>query len=303
MPSDVTETYAFIAAQAAQFAVTDLCQTMCVSRSGYYAWQQRPTPTDELTPQVTAAFWRHARRYGARRLTAELQAEKHAIGRRRIQRIMRTEKLRAIQPKSFVPCTTNAKHGGRMSPNLLAQTTITHPHQAYVSDITYLPLLGGGWAYLATWLDLYTRQIVGWAVADNLAADLIIRALQQAIVRVKPPRGLLAHSDRGGQYVDTEFRALLVAYGYEQSMSRAGETYDNAHAESWFSRYKAELLEDGCFRDVAEAELESCDYIERYYNPIRRHSALGYVSPKEFEAAYYQRTKMDSLNYQGRTES
>lgn len=300
MPSDLTQAYAFIASQATEFAVTALCQTLGVCRSGYYAWQQRPAPTDELTPAVTAAFWRHARRYGSRRLTAELQAEKYVIGRRRLRRIMQAEKLRAIQPKSFVPRTTNSRHGGRMSPNLLAEMVIRQPHQVYVSDITYLPLLLGGWAYLATWLDLYTRQIVGWAVADNMEASLIIRALQQAIVRVKPPRGLLVHSDRGGQYVDGEFRALLAAYGYEQSMSRAGETYDNAHAESLFSRYKAELLEDGAFRDVVEAELESFDYIERYYNPIRRHSALGYVSPKEFEAAYYQKVKIDSLNNQER---
>jgi len=301
LPSDVTQRFAFIASQADTFAVTDLCQTLGVSRSGYYAWQARPAPTDELTPAVTAAFWRHARRYGSRRLTAELQADKYAIGRRRIRRIMQAEKLRAIQPKSFVPRTTNSKHGGRMSPNLLAQMTISHPYQVFVGDITYLPLLSGGWAYLATWLDLYTRQIVGWAVADNMEASLVMRALQQAIVRRTPPRGLLLHSDRGGQYVDAEFRALLTTNGYEQSMSRAGETYDNAHAESLFSRYKAELLEDGAFRNVAEAELESFDYIERYYNPIRRHSALGYLSPKDFEAAYYQTAKLNSLNLPERT--
>ncbi len=282
--------------QAAHFAVTDLCQSLGVSRSGYYAWQTRPAPSDELTPAVRAAFWRHKRRYGARRLAAELQADQHDIGRRRIRRIMQAEKLQAIQPKSFVPRTTNSRHGGRMSPNLLAELVVMRPHQAYVGDITYLPLLGGGFAYLATWLDLYTRRIVGWAVAENMEATLIIRALRQAIVRVKPLRGLLVHSDRGGQYTDAEFRALLAAYGYEQSMSRAGETYDNAHAESLFSRYKAELLEDGAFRDVAEAELESFDYLERYYNPVRRHSALGYVSPMEFEAAYYQRANMDTLN-------
>jgi len=276
---------------------------MRVSRSGYYAWHRRPAPTDDLTPQVTAAFWRHARRYGSRRLTAELQAEHLVIGRRRVRRIMHTESLRAIQPKSFVPRTTNSRHGGRMSPNLLADEAITHPHQAYVSDITYLPLLGGGWAYLATWLDLYTRRIVGWAVAEKMEAELIIRALQQAIVRVGPPRGLLVHSDRGGQYVDTEFRALLTAYGFKQSMSRAGETYDNAHAESLFSRYKAELLEDGSFRDVIEPELETFDYIERYYNPLRRHSSLGYISPLEFEKAYYQRAKTNSLNIKERIES
>jgi putative transposase len=301
LPSEVTQVYAFIAAETDTFAVTALCQSLGVSRSGYYAWQQRPAPTDALTPAVTQAFWRHARRYGSRRLTAELQAEEYAIGRRRIRRIMQAEKLRAIPPKSFVPRTTNSRHGGRMSPHLLAQTVITKPQQAYVGDITYLPLLTGGWAYLATWMDLFTRRRVGWAVADNMEANLIIRALQQATVRSKPPRGLLVHSDRGGQYVEGEFRALLKACGFEQSMSRAGETYDNAHAESLFSRYKAELLENGAFRAVAAAELETFDYIERYYNPIRRHSALGSLSPMAFEAAYYQRAKKDSLKNEERT--
>ena len=290
--------YAFIADQAAQYAVTVLCQTLGVSRSGYYAWRQRRAAPDPLTAQVTNAFWRHARRYGARRLTAELQAAGVAVGRRRVRRIMRAADLQAIQPRSFVPRTTNSRHGARASPNLLVDLAVTHPHQAYVSDITYLPLQGGGWAYLATWLDLYTRRIVGWAVADTMEADLITRALRQAIVRVAPPRGLIVHSDRGGQYVDAGFRALLTAYGYEQSMSRAGETYDNAYAESLFSRYKAELLEGGAFRNVAEAEMETCDYIEAYYNPVRRHSALGYVSPLEFERAYYQRAATEALHNQ-----
>ena len=284
----MTPVYAFIADQTAQYAVTVLCQTLDVSRSGFYAWQQRPSTCDPLTPQVTAAFWRHARRYGSRRLTAELQAAQVAIGRRRVRRIMQAEQLRAMQPKSYVPRTTNSRHGGRMSPNLLTDYTVTRPHEVYVSDITYLPLLGGGWAYLATWLDLYTRRIVGWAVADKMAADLVIRALRQALHRGQAPHGLIVHSDRGGQYVDTDLRTLLTAYGCQQSMSRAGETYDNAFAESFFARYKAELLEGGAFRDVPEAELETCEYIERYYNPVRRHSALGYVSPLEYERAYYQ---------------
>lgn len=290
----MTERYAFIATQAETFAVNTLCQSVGVSRSGYYAWQERPVRTDELTPAVRSAFQRHARRYGSRRLTAELKAADFDIGRRRVRHIMQAEQLHAIQPKSFVPRTTNSKHGGRMSPNLLADLKITHPHQAYVGDITYLPLATGTWAYLATWLDLFTRRIVGWAIAENMEATLIIRALRQAIVRLSPPRGLLVHSDRGGQYADTKFRALLTAQGYQQSMSRAGETYDNAYSESLFSRYKAELLEDGVFRDAAEAELESFEYIERYYNPVRRHSALGYVSPIDFEKAYYQKTNHDS---------
>ncbi len=291
----MTQVYAVIAQQSTAYAVQVLCQTLGVSRSGFYAWQQRPAPTDPLTPQVVTTFWRHARRYGSRRLTAELQAAQVAIGRRRVRRIMRAEQLQAIQPKSFVPRTTNSRHGGRMSPNLLADYTVTRPHEVYVSDITYLPLQGGGWAYLATWLDLYTRRIVGWAVADKMEADLVMRALRQALHRGQAPRGLIVHSDRGGQYVDTEFRALLTAAGCQQSMSRAGETYDNAFAESLFARYKAELLEGGAFRDVPEAELETCEYIERYYNPVRRHSALGYVSPLEYERAYYQRAATEAL--------
>jgi transposase InsO family protein len=292
-----------MATQTTDFTVLDLCQTLGVSRSGYYAWQQRPARADEMTAPVKAAFWRHKRRYGSRRLTVELQAAQHRIGRRRIRRIMQAENLQAIQPKSFVPRTTNSKHGGRMSPHLLVDLEVTRPHEVYVSDITYLPLLGGGWAYLATWMDLYTRRIVGWAVAATMTADLIIRALQQAIVRVAPPKGLIVHSDRGGQYVDTEFRALLAAQGFRQSMSRTDEKYDNPHAESLFSRYKAELLEDGAFRDVTEAELETFDYIERYYNPVRRHSALGYVSPLDYEAAYYQRAKKSSRNIKERKQS
>jgi putative transposase len=276
LPSDVTEIYAFIATQTEEFTVADLCQTLGVSRSGYYAWQQRPATTDEMTPAVQLVFAQHGRRYGSRRITAELRARGCEIGRRRVRGIMQAEKLRAIQPRSFVPRTTNSRHGGRVSPHLLAELVVERPLQAWVSDITYLPLLNGQWAYLATWLDLYTRKIVGWAVAESMTADLIIRALKLALIREQPPAGLLVHSDRGGQYVD--------------------ESYDNAHAESLFSRYKAELLEDGVFRDLAEAELETFEYIERYYNPIRLHSALGYTSPMKFERAYYQRAKTQSLN-------
>jgi putative transposase len=290
-----------IAQQADHFAVADLCRALGVSRSGYYAWRNRMAGADGLTPQVAQVFWRHSRRYGARRIVAELQAQGCQIGRRRVSRILREQQLQAIQPKRFVPKTTDSRHGHRMSPNLLGGLEISRPRQVFVSDITYLPLHSGEWAYLATWLDLYSRKIVGWQVAAQMTAELVIGALRQAIVRECPPRGLIVHSDRGGQYVDAEFRRLLEANGYEQSMSRAGETYDNAFAESLFSRYKAELLEGGAFRDVAEAQGETFDYIEAYYNRVRRHSALGYVSPAEFERAYFQRTSDELLTDQERT--
>ncbi len=299
----MTAVYQVITTHSAHFAVAELCQTLGVSRSGYYAWQCRCPPVDAATPLVKQVFERHSRRYGVRRIVAELQATGHPYGRRQVRRIMQAEGLRAIQPKSFVPRTTDSRHGSRMSPNLVSGLSVERPHQVFVSDITYLPLAGGTWAYLATWLDLYSRRITGWQVAETMTAELVIGALRQAIGRRPPARGLIVHSDRGGQYVDTAFRALLTAYGYQQSMSRAGETYDNAFAESLFSRYKAELLEDGAFRDVAEAQLETFEYIERYYNPVRRHSALGYVSPEEYERAYDQRAQAQNLATQERSTS
>lgn len=275
--------------QASYYKVKELCQALGVSRSGYYAWRNRVPLLDALTPKVKQVFWQHSRRYGSRRIRAELKAEGEMIGRDRVRSIMQAERLQAIQPKSFVPRTTDFRHGLKMSPNLLDGVIVTRPRQVVVSDITYLPLQTGQWAYLATWMDLYSRKILGWQIADQMEAELIISAFEQVIFCEPPAPGLIVHSDRGGQYVDCEFRQLLAVYGYEQSMSRAGETYDNAYAESLFSRYKAELLEGGAFRDVVEAQVESFDYIERYYNRIRRHSALGYVSPDEYERAYYQR--------------
>ena len=272
------------------FPVKELCTTLGVSRSGFYAWRERQIKPDAAVAPVKEIFWQHSRRYGSRRIVAELQAQGFPTGRRHVRRILQQEKLRAIQPKSFVPRTTNSNHGRQMSENLLGQMNILRPRQVLVSDITYVPLAGGKWAYLATWLDLYSRRILGWKIAESMTADLVIGALQQAKKREPLPRGLVLHSDRGGQYVDSDFRQLLADNGWQQSMSRAGETYDNAHAESLWSRYKAELLEGGSFRDFKEAQLETFQYIEGYYNRTRRHSALGYLSPEEFERAFFQRT-------------
>jgi putative transposase len=289
--------YRFIASEAANHPVVALCRMLGVSRGGYYGWAGRPKSSDDLAPRVSQVFWRHSRRYGSRRIAAELQAESktegECIGRRRVRRLMRQLELRAIQPRRFVPRTTNSRHGQQMSPNLLLERglKVERPRQVMVGDITYLPLQGGGWAYLATWLDLYSRKIVGWQVAETMTANLVIEAMAQVIRRERPAPGLVVHSDRGGQYVATEFRALLKRAGFEQSMSRAEEPYDNAHAESLFSRYKAELLEGGAFADVEEARMETFTYIESYYNRVRRHSALGYQSPENFERAYYQRTE------------
>lgn len=289
----------FIESEAATYPVAELCRMLGVSRIGYYGWAARPEPADECAPRVEAAFWRHSRRYGSRRVTVEVQAELEAegngewIGRRRVRRLMRELELVAIQPRSFVPRTTDSRHGQQMSPNLLLEREIKvdRPRQVIVSDITYLPLQNGKWAYLATWMDLYSRKIVGWAVAGSMTAELVIDALKNAILREGLPAGLIVHSDRGGQYVDAELRELIKQRGFEQSMSRADETYDNAYAESLFSRYKAELLEGGAFVDVEQARSETFAFIESYYNRVRRHSSLGYLNPEDFERAYYQRAQ------------
>jgi transposase InsO family protein len=288
----MTLIYRFIAREAANYPTVILCQLLGVSRSGYYIWKERPERQDHLAPKVEEVFWFHSRRYGSRRITAELR-DQAVIGRHRVRRLMREQGLLAIQPRRFVPRTTDSRHGQRMSPNLLLERAIKvdRPRQVIVGDITYLPLQTMDWAYLATWMDLFSRKIVGWHLDDSMTAELVIEALIKAILRERLPTGLIVHSDRGGQYVDTEFRGLLNQHGFEQSMSRADETYDNAHAESLFSRYKAELLEDGAFADVEQARSETFAYIEGYYNRVRRHSALGYLSPENFEHAFYQRTQ------------
>jgi len=179
-----------------------------------------------------------------------------------------------------------------MSPNLLLEREIIvdRPRQVIVGDITYLPLQNGQWAYLATWMDLFSRKILGWQIASSMTAELVIEALKKAIIRERLPAGLIVHSDRGGQYVDAELRNLLKQHGFEQSMTRADETYDNAYAESLFSRYKTELLEDGAFADLEQARSETFAYIEGYYNRTRRRPGPGYLSPENFERAFDQRT-------------
>lgn len=201
--------------------------------------------------------------------------------------------LKAIQPRSFVPRTTNSRHGLGYAANLLLEMTLPpdKPLSVIVGDITYLPLQGGGWAYLATWTDLFSRRVLGWAIREDMTEDLIIEAFLMLLRRVKLPKGCIIHSDRGGQYASKNFRSLLKPHGCLQSMSRAGETYDNAFAESLFSRYKAELLEGGSFADTEEARMETANYIDGYYNPIRRHSSLGYMSPLTFEAASRQKAE------------
>lgn len=232
----------FIEKESINHSVTDLCEALNISRASVYRVRNQlleKAKEGEDTKRVEKVFWQHSRRYGSRRIHAELKAVGVKIGRHRIRRLMKEQNLRAIQPRSFVPKTTNSVHKLGFSENLLLKRDLPEkPNEVLVGDITYLPLQDGSFAYLATWTDLYSRWIVGWEVADNMEEDLVIRAFQMVLRRRKLQLGAIIHSDRGSQYCSNKFRALLKSKNCLQSMSRAGESYDNAFAESLFSRYK-----------------------------------------------------------------
>jgi transposase InsO family protein len=270
----------------------EVLRLLKVDKSSYYRRRQeeRQRGRDEAGDKVKEIFLEHKRRYGSRRIQAEMQAEGYKIGRHAVRRRMTELELKAIQPRSFVPRTTNSRHSWGYSPNLLLERGHpVRPLEVIVGDITYLPLRSGKWCYLATWSDLYTRQILGWAVREDMTAELVVQAFKMVIRRTGLPAGCIVHSDRGSQYASTKLRGVLRSKSCLQSMSRTGETYDNAFAESFFSRFKAEVLEGGSFFDTQEAWLESFRYIEGYYNTKRRHSSLGYKTPNAFELDFRQR--------------
>lgn len=262
---------------------------MQVSVSGYYLWRKRVSKPPSLKRKKLAGlirncYFENRRRYGSRRIKAELQKSGIKVGRRLIRRLMQEQNLKAIQPKSFKPKTTDSK-GTLAVPNLLAEIRIQEcaAGKVIVGDITYVPLKNGKWCYLAVWQDKVTRRILGWSLSETMTANLVISALKKAIWKGKLQAGAIIHSDRGSQYAATEFRLLLQANCFRQSMSGRGNCYDNAQAESFFSQFKTELMEGGVFEDVEQARSEIFSYIEGYYNRVRLHSSLGYKSPMEYE--------------------
>lgn len=280
---------------ATEFPVDRLCNILNISRSAYYAYQTGQThklsPKQlELQQRTRVLFYEHERRYGSRRLLLDLQEEGYEVGRHQLRKLMKDNLLQAIQPRSFVPRTTDSRHAGPFSPNLLLDRPLpTRPGEVLVGDITYLPLPNGEWGYLAGWMDLYSRKLSGWRVDDNMEEELVHSALQQAVGHNQLKKGSIIHSDRGGQYVGKQFRTTLRLHQFEQSMSRPDDPYDNAFMESCWSRLKAEFVNQRVFRSLDDARMQLFDYIESYYNRKRRHSSLGYVSPQQFEEAYYQK--------------
>ena len=278
--------YAFIAACAGPWPVQQLCQVLGVSPAGYYQWRQRPAAAP--APWQAAAqdaFTRHARRYGTRRLRAELCAEGHAVGRYALRTWLRRKGLRALSTRPQRPRTTVADPAAVVAENrLLGQPAPTAPDQVWVGDITYLPLVGGRWCYLATWRDACSRRVVGWHLAAQMPTELVLHALEQALTLRQPAPGLIIHADRGSRYTSQACRARIEQAGALPSFSRPGNPYDNAQAEAGWSTLKTELLPHGeAFASLEEARLEVAHYLDTYFNLDRRHSALGYRSPHQFE--------------------
>jgi len=260
---------------------------MQVSRSGYYAWRNRgksarQRENERLIPIVRVAHKQSKGTYGARRIAKEIKAHGSSCGRFKAGTLMKMAGVAAKQKKKF-KATTDSKHNLPVAPNLLnRQFEVEKPDKVYVSDITYI-WTNDGWLYLAVVLDLFSRQVVGWSLSNRMTKKLIMDALRIAIWRRRPAPGLTFHSDRGSQYCSNDFQKMLKAHGMLSSMSRKGNCWDNAVAESFFGSLKTERVFFSSYKTREEARRDIVDYIEMFYNSNRRHSYLGYVSPKEFE--------------------
>lgn len=261
-----------------------MCGCLKVSAKAYYAWRARKGTRRERELSIRMAvkekFYFHKRRYGAKRLSGELKDSGVMAGCYLVRRVMREEGLAAKQPKRFRPRTTDSR-GTKASPNLLkeAENTGSGAGEGLVGDITYLPMTNSRFCYLAMFQDRSTKRIVGWSVSSRMTAELVTDALRMALRRNFVKRNAIVHTDRGSQYASNGFRQMLERCRLRQSMSGKGNCYDNAQAESFFSRFKTEA-EMRIFASVEEARSEAFDYIDCYYNRVRRHSTLGTTIPK-----------------------
>lgn len=280
--------FRFILAEKANHSVRRLCAVLGVTRAGFYAWRKRP-PSQRakrdavLRLHVRGIFEETRRSYGSPRVYRELRARSERVGRHRVARLMRQEHLFARKRRRF--CVTTVSDPQLPAPtNLVARRfTSDGPNRVWAGDITYFPTREG-WLYLAVLLDLFSRKVVGWAMSDRIDHELVCRALEMAVSRRAPTPGLICHSDRGSQYASEAYQRRLVAVGARCSMSRRGDCWDNAVVESFNSSLKVELALPPTL-SRAEVKAEVFDYLEAFYNPKRRHSTLGYLSPAEFEAA------------------
>jgi len=278
--------FALIDAEKATCPVATACEALGVSRPEYYAWRRRPESKRaredrRLAVKVRESFELGRTYYGSPRILKDLQAEGEHVSRKRVIRLMQEQGLVARVRRRY-RCTTMSDHDQPIAPNILARRfEADAPNQRWVGDTTELRVGGSGRVFLAAVLDLYSRFVVGWALSAVNDRQLVIRALEMALRRRCPEAGLLHHSDQGSPYASEDYQDLLGAHGITCSMSRRGNCYDNAVAESWFSTLKSELGER--FESYAETKEKLFDYVEVFYNQRRRHSALDYVSPAEYE--------------------
>jgi transposase InsO family protein len=277
-----------IKANEDQFRIGLMCRLLSVSRSGYHGWKRRPPSAraeanQSLATEIKRVFEDEKGRSGSPRVARRLKAEGVSTGRHRVARIMRGNGLRARAARKY-KATTNSKHSLPVAPNLLEQDfSADRPNQKWVSDITYI-WTDEGWLYLAVVLELYSRRVIGWAIAGRMTATLVCEALVMALWNRKMPRGVTVHSDRGSQYCSAAYQKLFHKHQLVCSMSKKGDCYDNAAMESWNHSFKVEAIHGERFKTRSEAKSQVFEYIEVYYNRKRLHSTLGYLNPEAFEA-------------------
>jgi putative transposase len=282
--------FAFIDAEKARWPVEVQCTVFGVSRSGYYAWKRRPaapraTEDARLVVEIKAAHKAGRGHYGSPRVHRELRAKGRRVGKKRVERLMRQEGIVGRKKRRFRR-TTDSNHPHPIAPNVLERHfEVELPNAAWVTDVTYV-WTHEGWLYLAPVLDLFSRRVIGWAAGANNDRALALSALDRAVTTRAPVPGLVHHSDRGSVYASADYGDALTRIGAIKSMSRKGDCWDNAVAESFFATIKSELIDLADYRTRREAIVAIGDYIDGFYNPCRRHSSLDYVSPIEFELSF-----------------
>ena len=283
-------TFAFVTEHADEWPLKWMCEALEVSTSGYYAWLTRADSAtqkwrDELLGAIEEIHAEVKHRYGSPRMHAELNARKYDCSPNTVAKIMKAHAIQARRRKRFVR-TTDSKHALAVAENLLDRDFAPEgPNQSWCADITYIPT-GEGFLYLAVVEDLFSRMVVGWSMDDSMESRLVVDAFEMALSGRCPEAGLLTHSDRGSQYASEHYQRVLAAAGIVCSMSGVGQCWDNAPVESFFGRMKCEIVSSEMFVSKEQAKAEIFEYLEVFYNRVRLHSALGYVSPVEFERTY-----------------
>jgi putative transposase len=281
-------TYRFIEKHQDQWPIRTQCRVLGVAASGYYAWRgrgasQRTIANQNLLQDIWRIYWESGKRYGSRRVLRELKDQGQSVGHRRVEKLMKANDLHSITRKRVRIRTTDSNHNLPVAENVLDRNFgALNPNEKWVSDITFVPT-NDGWIYLAIILDLYSKKIVGWAMRDHMKTELVLAALMMALQRQKPKAGFIHHSDRGSQYASHAYQEALRAAGAIPSMSRKGNCWDNAPAESFFHTLKTELVHHKRYPTKEDAKRDLFAYIEGFYNTRRIHSSIGYVTPLQME--------------------